>query len=181
MERFKYFLINEEKSYLGNRIAEILSSVQELVEDLENIGSRQTTRISQDLVNRMRNILHNNWHDKYNVHLKELQKVAVAIQKTIDERGDLKELLPAASTALGNLSGKLGMRVNNLNAPEIETGEDLRPQDFKSTGKPNFSRNKQSNPQNNSQNASEMPPDENQPMPPQQPPSVSEQPPNAPQ
>jgi hypothetical protein len=66
--------------------------------------------------------------------LEELQKIAVAIQKTIDDKGDLKEILPAAVQSLQNLSGVLGVKVNDLQAPEQEDGEDVTQDDFELTG-----------------------------------------------
>jgi hypothetical protein len=138
MERFRSFLINEERSYLGHRIGDVLTSVQDLQGDMENLGSRHLARLAENIVNQIRKVLHSRWNPKYNNQLKDLQKIAVAIQKTIDERGDLKQILPAASQELENLSGKLGVKVNNLKAPEDDSsGEDeIAPQDFQPTEPP---------------------------------------------
>lgn len=144
MERFSNFLINEERSFLGNRVGGVLSSLQSLQGDIENMGSRQLARLSEEIVNQIRKILHKTWSNKHHNQLKELQKVAVAIQKTIDERGDLKQVLPAAVATLSTLSGKLGVKVNNLNAPETQDDSDLSPEDFESTGEqPDFSHKQQ--------------------------------------
>jgi hypothetical protein len=136
MKKFGYFLLNEEKSYLGHKVGNVLTSLQDLQSDMENLGSRQLTRFGEDVVNQIRKILHSRWNQKHQNKLKELQKIAVAIQKTIDDRGDLREVLPAAASALERLSGKLGVKVNNLEAPEMPEagGEDLSPQDFQATG-----------------------------------------------
>lgn len=147
MKKFKSFLLNEERSFLGNNVGNVLSGMQSLQNDIENMGSRQISRVSENLVNEIRKILHKNWNPKYHNQLKELQKVAVAIQKTIDERGDLKQILPAALQSLSVLSGKLGVKVNNLTAPEPETQADISPDEFQSTGQqPNFSKNKNQTP-----------------------------------
>ena len=145
MERFKNFIIKEERSFLGNNIGNVLSGMQSLQNDIENMGSRQVSRVSETIVNEIRKILHKNWNPKYHNQLKELQKVAVAIQKTIDERGDLKQILPAALESLSVLSGKLGVKINNLSAPEPQTQADISPEEFQSTGQqPDFSRKQQS-------------------------------------
>ena len=134
MDRFKVFLINEERGYLGQKVGDVLTSMQDLQSDMENIGSRHLTRLAEELVNHIRKILHNQWGAKNYKHLGELQKIAVAIQKTIDDKGDLKGILPAAAQALQNLSGSLGVKVNDLQAPEQEEGEDITQDDFELTG-----------------------------------------------
>lgn len=132
--RFKVFLLNEERSFLGHRVGDVLTSMQDIQTDMENLGSRQLTRMAEDLVNQIRKILHSNWSPKSLKHLKELQRIGVAIQKTIEEKGDLKEILPAATQSLQQLSGKLGVKVNTLDAPEQMPGEDIGQEDFQLTG-----------------------------------------------
>lgn len=160
MDNFKNFLLNEQKSYLGHRVGDVLTSLQDLNNDIENMGSRHLSRLAEEIVNQIRKILHSNWSPKYINNLKELQKIGVAIQRTIDDRGDLKEVLPAAAQALQELSAKLGVKVNNLEAPESieDTGEAIQPQDFQATGPmPNFGKQEP-----------QMPPEQSQ-MPPEQP------------
>jgi hypothetical protein len=77
--------------------------------------------------------LHDHWDVANHKHLKELQKIAVAIQKTMDEKGDLREILPAATQAVQSVAGKLGVKVNDLQSPEMG-GEDVGPEDFDLTG-----------------------------------------------
>lgn len=136
MTKFKYFLLNEDRSYLGHKVGDVLTSAQELEQDMENLGSRQITKYAEEIVNQIRKILHSRWNPKHNHQLKDLQKIAVAIQKTIDDKGDLKQILPAASQALQDLSGKLGVKVNSLEAPEAEDagGEPIDPNQLQSTG-----------------------------------------------
>jgi hypothetical protein len=134
MDKFKLFLINEEKSYLGGRVGDVLTAMQDVQEDLPNLGSRHLVKIGEDLVNQIRKILHGHWSPKQFKTLKELQKVAVAIKRTIDERGDLRDIIPAATQAMQGVSGKLGVKVNDLQAPEQLPGQDAAPQDFQLTG-----------------------------------------------
>lgn len=145
MERFSSFLINEERSFLGNQVGDVLSSLQSIQGDIENIGSRQLSKYSEEVVNQIRKLLHKTWNPKYHNQLRELQKIGVAIQKTIDERGDLKQVLPAAVSALSSLSGRLGVKVNNLKAPEA--GTDLSAADFQSTGEQPDFKKRSPNPQ----------------------------------
>lgn len=135
MNSFKYFLLNEEKSYLGHRVGDVLTAMQDVQEDMPNLGSRHLTKIAEDLVDQIRKILHSSWSGKNQKYLKDLQKIAVAIKKTIEDKGDLKEILPAALQSMQQLSSKLGVKVNNLDAPEIP-GQDSQPQDFQQTPTP---------------------------------------------
>lgn len=134
MSKFKYYLLNEEQSFLGHKIGDVLTSMQDIQGDLENLGSRQLTRMAEDIANQIRKILHSSWSPKSTKHLVELQKIGVAILKTIEDKGDLREILPAALQAMENLSGKLGTKVNNLQAPEEIPGEKINQSNFQLTG-----------------------------------------------
>lgn len=134
MDKFKSFLLNEEKSYLGHRVGDVLTAMQGVQEDLPNLGSRHLTKLAEDLVNQIRKILHSRWSPKNQKHLKELQKIGVALKKTIEDRGDLKDVLPAATQAMQDLSGKLGVKVNTMDAPDLLPGQDIGQQDFQQTG-----------------------------------------------
>lgn len=132
---FKYYLLNEESSHLGNRVSDVLTSAQELQDDMPNMGQRHLTRVAENLANAIRKILHSQWSTSSHKHLKELQKVGVAIQRTIEDKGDLQEIIPAATQALQDLAGKLGSKVNDLKAPpEQEGGDDVTQNDFQLTG-----------------------------------------------
>ena len=131
---FKDFLINEEKNYLGTKVGYVVSAAQDLQGDMQNLGSRHLNRLAEKIVNQIRKILHGSWSPKQQNHLKGLQKIAIAIQKTIDDRGDLKEILPAATAELEKVSAALGAKVNNLDAPDEMEGEDISQNDFQLTG-----------------------------------------------
>ena len=109
MDKFKVFLLNEEKSFLGKKVAGVLTPMQELQDDMENMGARHLTRVAEKLVNDIRKILHGHWELQQQQYLKDLQKIAVAIQKTIEDKGDLRDIIPAATQSLQDLSGKLDM------------------------------------------------------------------------
>lgn len=134
MKNFKSFLINEEKSFLGRKVANVLTPMQELQDDMQNMGARHLTRVAENLVNEIRKILHGHWEQEQQKYLKELQKIAVAIQKTIEDKGDLKEIIPSAIQSMQTLSGKLGVKINNLKGPEFEAGDPVSQNDFEETG-----------------------------------------------
>lgn len=124
MGRFKEYLLTEERNFLGKRVGDVLSAMQDLGSDMENMGIRHISRVAEEIVNRMRKILHGDWTPKQRPFLIQLQKIAVAIQKTIEDKGDIKQILQAASQELEGLSGKIGTPVNKLKAPEQSPGEE---------------------------------------------------------
>lgn len=134
MDRFKLFLINEERNFLGRKIGDVLTAMQDIQQDMPNLGSRHLTKLGEDLVNQIRAILHSRWSPKHEKDLRELQKVAVAIMRTIDERGDLREIIPTATQVLQTVSGKLGAKVNNLKAPDAIPGQNASQSDFQLSG-----------------------------------------------
>lgn len=130
MQNFKSFLINEEKSHLGHRVNDVLSGMEDVQKDMDNLGSRHLNRLAEDLVNQIRKILHSQWSPKSFKHLEKLQSIGVVLAKTIEEKGDLRELLPNVIKATQQIAGKLGVKINNLQAPEIG---DIEDSDFQQT------------------------------------------------
>ncbi len=120
MESFKYFLLNEDATYLGHRVGDVVTAMQELEQDLPGMGTRHIARVAEEICNQIRKILHSQWSPRHQKDLKDLQKIGVALMKCIDQKGDLKELVPAATQALGEISGRLGVKVNDLQAPEVD-------------------------------------------------------------
>jgi uncharacterized protein YydD (DUF2326 family) len=121
MNKFENFLLNEDKNYLGNKVSDILSALQDIQGDIDNLGSRHLSKLAEGVINQIRTILHSNWNLKNIKYLKELQKIGVFISKTIEEKGDLKQTIPAATKALEELAGKIGAKINDLTAPEVES------------------------------------------------------------
>ena len=166
---FKNFLLNEDTNYLGRKVGDVLTAAEQLQGDMENIGSRHLNRLAEKIVNQIRKILHGSWSQKQHHHLEKVQKIAVAIQKTIDERGDLKEILPSAVAELQNVSNSLGVKVNNIEAPEMAGGEDVSQQDFQLTGDGQQQSNQEQPDQSQQMPSDQMPqqpqPDQMQQMP----------------
>jgi len=124
--RFKDFLLNENRAYLGEKVGDILSAVHDLDEEGKGIGMRQMVRFCEKIVSLIRRILHSNWPETEHKHLKVLQKVGVAIMKGIEEKQDLRELMPSIRQELEKLSTDIGVPVNTMgpdseNAPTPET------------------------------------------------------------
>src|SRR5688572_14890888 len=130
MQRFEQFLLNESRSFLGHRVGDVLTALQDLEEDMPNLGSRHLTKLADEVVVQIKKIVHGSWEAENRKYLIDLQRVGAALARTIEERGDLKEVVPACAAALQELSGKLGVRVNDLKAPEQTPGEPVSGDDF---------------------------------------------------
>jgi hypothetical protein len=123
MDRFKSFLLHENKYYLGQKAGDLLTALQSLGDDASNIGNRTLIRAVQGIVNQIRRILHGRWDDGDFKYLKVLQKIGVALCKAIDEKEDIATVLSSAGTELEDLLSKMGVPVNSLGSEE-ETGEE---------------------------------------------------------
>ena len=133
MDRFNNFLLNEERGYLGHKVNDVLTGMQDLQGDMDNMGTRHLNRLADQVVNQIRKIIHGEWAARNHNSLKDLQKIAVALKKTIEEKGDLKEILPASVQAMQTLAGDLGVKVNDMEAPELP-GQEATADDFQPTG-----------------------------------------------
>ena len=131
--RFKQFLLNEQQVYLAQKVGDILTATQELRDDARHMGTRDLTRFSERIVNQIRRILHSNWPREEKKYLKTLQKIGVAIMRSIDEKDDLPGTIGGAAAELEKLVGDLGMPIHKLATTDRA---DVRPEDDGGTSKP---------------------------------------------
>ncbi|RDJ35445.1 MAG: hypothetical protein DWQ19_11560 [Crenarchaeota archaeon] len=124
---FKDFLLNENKFYLGQRIGDVLTSLHDLQQNSEGMGRRQVTANAERIVDQIRSVLHSTWSKKEEKYLKDIQKAGAAIARSIEEKGDLEEILPSVTNELEQVASKLGTPANSLATPpggeEPETEE----------------------------------------------------------
>jgi hypothetical protein len=113
---FKNFLLNEESQYFGAKIGDVLNAVQELASDSQNMGSRHLTRLVEQVVNQIRQILRSRWSAQQRPYLEQIQKAGVALMKAIDEQGDLPATLNSVVYELQVVSKKLGTPLNQVGA-----------------------------------------------------------------
>lgn len=116
----KDFLINENKAYLGQRIGDILSAVQDLEQNKGGMGTRQLVANSDRIVGQFRKILHGNWSKKEEKWLKQIQKIAVALAKSIEDKDDLENTLSSVSHEIEDLMSKMNVPVNSLASSDSE-------------------------------------------------------------
>jgi hypothetical protein len=123
---FKEFLLNENKSYLAQKLGDILTASQELRDDVKNMGSRDIIRFTERIVNQIRRILHSNWTKEELKTLKVLQKIGVSLSKGIEEKDNLPEVISGATALLEKLSSDLGQPINRLASDqEPDQSQDL--------------------------------------------------------
>lgn len=111
---FKQFLVNEDKGYFAQRIADVLSAIQDLNDSAENMGVRHMVSNAETIVNQIRRIIHTHWPQSEEDKLSVLQKCGVAIMKAIEEKDDLKAVLKACQENIEEISGEEGKPVNRL-------------------------------------------------------------------
>lgn len=119
MQKFKWFILNEQQAHLGVKLNDILTALQELQQDMAGMNLRHVVKITEDIVNQLRKILHSQWSPGQTKQLKQIQKIAVALMKTIEDDGDLKEIIPSAAAELEKVMSSVGQKANALKAPEI--------------------------------------------------------------
>lgn len=117
---FKMYLLTEERVYLGTKVGDILTALQELSKDSPNMGKRHLMRLIKNIVRQIRRILRSNWSFEERQYLEVLQKVGVALMKGMDTNEDLPTLISSATSEVEQLSEKLNEPVNNLASPAID-------------------------------------------------------------
>lgn len=117
--KFKEYILEEQKTYLTQKIGDILTATQELQNDSGNMGSRDLARFSERIVNQIRRVLHSNWARENKKYLEKLQKIGIAIIKAIKEKGDLEGTIAGAAANLEELISDIGLPINSLVSPEI--------------------------------------------------------------
>jgi hypothetical protein len=112
--KFKDFLINEQQNILSQKIGSVLSALQTLNDEISNLGTKDKNSYIDRISSDIRTILRSNWPKEESAYLTVLQKIAVAMKKTVNERGDIEELLPNVIEELSDLLEKMGSPVNTL-------------------------------------------------------------------
>lgn len=74
----KNCLVNENKYDLGRKADDLLTAVQSLSDDVENMGNRAPSRATQGIFNQIRRMLDGRWDDEDGYYPKSLQKTATA-------------------------------------------------------------------------------------------------------
>ena len=128
---FKQFLITENKKFLGKKLSDVLNSLNDIQQDAPNLGQRHLVRLAEKEVNNLRSILKKSWSEPITQnYLPDIQRIAFNLAKTIEDKGDLKDMLPQALQELQTVSGRLGVKQNELEGVPVPGGEEVGPDDF---------------------------------------------------
>jgi len=123
-KQFRKFLITEERVYLGTKIGDILTAIEQLNHDAPNMGKRHLIRLIKNIVRQIRRVLHSSWTFEEEGYLKVLQKVGVALMKGLDDNEDLPTLIQSCADEMQKLSDKIDEPVNNLASPAVDRDDD---------------------------------------------------------
>lgn len=125
---FENYCITESKKYFGSKIGDVLAALQDLDQNKEGMGSRQLVANTERLINQFRRILHSNWSKREDKFLKQIQKIAVALARGLEDKQSLPDIVSASAQELQMILQKLGVPVNSLmsqdnsDEEEAETG-----------------------------------------------------------
>lgn len=111
---FKEFILNENKNYFGEKLGNILNALHDLIEDGKSMGVRNFSKQSEIIVSQIRSILHSGWSKSEEKYLKKLQKIGVAIMKSIEEKNNLEEVLQSSAHELEKILSDLGVPIQNI-------------------------------------------------------------------
>lgn len=111
---FRSYLLVEQKKYFSDKVGDVLTGIQNLLDGGKQISLRNLMQYSTEVVNQIRKILHSSWTRAEYKYLKVLQRVGVAISKAIDEKGDLEEILASSAAEVQNVLHKLGYPINKF-------------------------------------------------------------------
>lgn len=114
MTEFKNFLLKEETEFLAQKIGDILAALQSLEQDSKSLGNRQLMHMADNIVKQMRRVLITNWSKEEMIHLKSVQKAAVALAQATDTNQQMPEVISGVRRELESLLGRLKMPVNRL-------------------------------------------------------------------
>ncbi len=124
MGDFKYFLLNENKVYLGERVGDILNSLQELEEESPHMGKRQLVRHADRVVSMIRRIIHSSWPKNEKKYLTQLQKVGVALAKAIEEKDEIADIIGGVTQELTELLSKMGSPIHQIGTSKGDEAKD---------------------------------------------------------
>ncbi len=113
---FKDYILLENRVYLGGKMGDILTALQELRDDAKSMGTRSLVRYSEKIVNQIRRVLHTHWPKDEIKFLRPLQKIGVAMMKAIEEREGLEEIVAGSAGELEKVISKMGVPINKIGA-----------------------------------------------------------------
>lgn len=130
---FKQFLLLENEQFLAVQMNNVLQDLQDLQDEIENIGTKNLVKTSQLIANNIRNIIKSHWEISTNKPLVSLQKCGVAILKAIQEKSDLKDVFPSLIEEIQKAISQMKEPVNRIANPSAKSEKD-QPVDLSKSG-----------------------------------------------
>ena len=130
---FKQFLLLENEQFLAVQMNNVLQDLQDLQDEIENIGTKNLVKTSQLIANNIRNIIKSHWEISTNKPLVSLQKCGVAILKAIQEKSDLKDVFPSLIEEIQKAISQMKEPVNRIASPSAKSEKD-QPVDLSKSG-----------------------------------------------
>lgn len=121
---FKQFLICENEQFLAVQMNDVLDDLQNLQDEINNIGTKNLVKTSQLIANNIRNIIKSHWEISTNKPLVSLQKCGVAILKGIQEKSDLKDVIPSLIEEIQKAISQMKEPVNRIASPSSKIKEE---------------------------------------------------------
>lgn len=114
MGEFRSFLLLEQEDFLAQKVGDVLSALQSLADDSQQMGNRQLIKIADNIVQEMRKILEGRWSKEEEPHLRAIQKAAVAMAKAIDTNEKMPDIIAGAKSELEKVQQKIGAPLHDL-------------------------------------------------------------------
>lgn len=111
---FKGFIIRETQEFLGKEIGRICSYLQSLSDDAKKIGAEKLVEYVKVAISDIKTIIGGHWLPEDLKFLLDLQKVGVALSKSLEENNDLYAVLQSSVSQLRDTLKKMGVPVNDL-------------------------------------------------------------------
>jgi hypothetical protein len=118
---FKNYLLSEQKEYFADKVNTVLTGVHEFLQAKNQMPAKHMLRNGEDIANQIRKILHTSWPRSEHKYLKVLQKCGVALMKSIEDKGDMLDVINSVRSELEKLTQKLKIPANKLGTGEEET------------------------------------------------------------
>jgi len=117
---FEEYLFTENRNYLGEKVGDILTSLQDLSQNGKAMGQRQMMRRMEGTSDQIRKILHSRWQKSNEKYLPVLQKVGTALMNVVDGESQFEPLdvVNGSISELEGLLGRMKVPVNTLASAE---------------------------------------------------------------
>ena len=120
---FKTFVLNENRIFLGKEIGNIFTALQEIQDEAKKIGTKNLVRFSEKIVSQIRNLLGGHWSDDDLKFLRGMQKIGVALAKSLEDNDNLEGVILSSVGEVQNILKKMNVPINDLGVQSKDAGK----------------------------------------------------------